>query len=49
MSIFATHRQLSPEELIRAGMSEETVRLSIGIAHIDGLLADVDQALAAMT
>ena len=49
MSTFATHRQLSPEELTRAGMSGETVRLSIGIARIDDLLADLDQALAAMT
>jgi O-acetylhomoserine (thiol)-lyase len=41
-----THRQLSPEELRKAGVSEETVRLSIGIEHIDDLLADLDQALA---
>ncbi|WP_287496532.1 aminotransferase class I/II-fold pyridoxal phosphate-dependent enzyme [Pandoraea sp. CB10b_02] len=40
-----THRQLSPEELRKAGVSEETVRLSIGIEHIDDLLADLDQAL----
>ncbi len=42
-----THRQLSPEELAKAGVSEETVRLSVGIEHIDDLLADLDQALAA--
>jgi len=42
-----THRQLSPEELARAGVSEETVRLSVGIEHIDDLRADLDQALAA--
>ncbi|ASM78718.1 O-acetylhomoserine aminocarboxypropyltransferase [Vitreoscilla filiformis] len=41
-----THRQLSPEELVKAGVSEETVRLSVGIEHIDDLLADLDQALA---
>ena len=41
-----THRQLSPEELEKAGVSEETVRLSVGIEHIDDLLADLDQALA---
>jgi O-acetylhomoserine (thiol)-lyase len=41
-----THRQLSPEELTKAGVSEDTVRLSIGIEHIDDLLADLDQALA---
>ncbi|ACR32621.1 O-acetylhomoserine aminocarboxypropyltransferase/cysteine synthase family protein [Burkholderia glumae] len=40
-----THRQLSPDELRQAGVSEETVRLSIGIEHIDDLLADLDQAL----
>ncbi len=41
-----THRQLSPEELARAGVGEDTVRLSVGIEHIDDLLADLDQALA---
>jgi len=43
-----THRQLAPEELARAGVTEETVRLSIGIEHIDDILADLDQALAAV-
>ena len=42
-----THRQLSPEELLKAGVTEETVRLSIGIEHIDDLLADLEQALTA--
>ncbi|MBV8464850.1 MAG: O-acetylhomoserine aminocarboxypropyltransferase/cysteine synthase [Burkholderiales bacterium] len=42
-----THRQLSPEELAKAGVSAETVRLSVGIEHIDDLRADLDQALAA--
>ncbi len=42
-----THRQLSAEELKKAGVSEDMVRLSIGIEHIDDLLADLDQALAA--
>ncbi|CAB3842060.1 O-acetylhomoserine aminocarboxypropyltransferase/cysteine synthase family protein [Achromobacter deleyi] len=41
-----THRQLNPEELQKAGVREETVRLSIGIEHIDDLLADLEQALA---
>ncbi|KUZ63463.1 O-acetylhomoserine aminocarboxypropyltransferase [Burkholderia ubonensis] len=41
-----THRQLSPAELAKAGVKEETVRLSIGIEHIDDLIADLDQALA---
>jgi len=44
-----THRQLSPEELEQAGVSEDTVRLSIGIEHIDDLKADLEQALAAAT
>ena len=42
-----THRQLSPAELVKAGVTEEMVRLSIGIEHIDDLLADLEQALAA--
>ncbi|MFA9441100.1 O-acetylhomoserine aminocarboxypropyltransferase/cysteine synthase family protein [Uliginosibacterium sp. sgz301328] len=42
-----THRQLSPEELAKAGVSEDMVRLSIGIEHIDDILADIEQALAA--
>ncbi len=42
-----THRQLSPEELAKAGVSEDMVRLSIGIEHIDDLMADIDQALQA--
>ncbi len=41
-----THRQLNPEELATAGVSEELVRLSIGIEHIDDILADIEQALA---
>jgi O-acetylhomoserine (thiol)-lyase len=43
-----THRQLSPEELVKAGVTEDTIRLSIGIEHIDDLIADLDQALAAV-
>ncbi|HEV2611872.1 MAG TPA: aminotransferase class I/II-fold pyridoxal phosphate-dependent enzyme [Noviherbaspirillum sp.] len=42
-----THRQLNPEELAKAGVTEDTVRLSIGIEHIDDLLADLSQALDA--
>jgi len=41
-----THRQLNPAELERAGVSADMVRLSVGIEHIDDLLADLDQALA---
>ncbi|GIZ53175.1 O-acetylhomoserine aminocarboxypropyltransferase/cysteine synthase family protein [Noviherbaspirillum aridicola] len=40
-----THRQLNPEELAKAGVTEDTVRLSIGIEHIDDLLEDLEQAL----
>ena len=43
-----THRQLSPAELTKAGVSEDTVRLSVGIEHIDDLIADLDQSLAAV-
>ena len=42
-----THRQLSAEEMVKAGVTEDTVRLSIGIEHIDDLIADLEQALAA--
>ncbi|MFP4683763.1 MAG: bifunctional O-acetylhomoserine aminocarboxypropyltransferase/cysteine synthase [Ectothiorhodospira sp.] len=42
-----THRQLSPEELARAGVGEDMVRLSIGIEHVDDILQDLDQALRA--
>ena len=41
-----THRQLSPAELARAGVSEDLVRLSVGIEHVDDIIADVEQALA---
>lgn len=41
-----THRQLNDEELKSAGVSPEMVRLSIGIEHIDDLLADLEQALS---
>ncbi|WP_319240254.1 aminotransferase class I/II-fold pyridoxal phosphate-dependent enzyme [uncultured Propionivibrio sp.] len=43
-----THRQLSPKELEAAGVTLDTVRLSIGIEHIDDLIADLEQALAAV-
>jgi O-acetylhomoserine (thiol)-lyase len=42
-----THRQLSPDELAKAGVSEDMVRLSIGIEHIEDLKEDLDQALRA--
>ncbi len=40
-----THRQLNDEELKSAGVSADMVRLSIGIEHIDDILADIEQAL----
>ncbi|TVO69462.1 O-acetylhomoserine aminocarboxypropyltransferase/cysteine synthase family protein [Denitromonas ohlonensis] len=43
-----THRQLSAAELEKAGVSEDMVRLSIGIEHIDDILADLAQALEAV-
>lgn len=42
-----THRQLDDKELANAGVSREMVRLSIGIEHIDDILADISQALDA--
>ncbi|MGN5518123.1 bifunctional O-acetylhomoserine aminocarboxypropyltransferase/cysteine synthase [Halopseudomonas sp. Lyrl_26] len=42
-----THRQLSDEELEEAGVPRDLVRLSIGIEHIDDILADLEQALEA--
>ncbi len=42
-----THRQLNDEELEKAGVPRDMVRLAIGIEHIDDILEDVDQALAA--
>lgn len=41
-----THRQLNPEELASVGVSEEMVRISVGIEHIDDIIADIDRALA---
>lgn len=42
-----THRQLNPEELDKAGVGEDMIRLSIGIEHIDDIAADINQALEA--
>jgi O-acetylhomoserine (thiol)-lyase len=42
-----THRQLTGAELVAAGVTPDTVRLAIGIEHIDDILQDLDQALAA--
>ncbi|HEI8912887.1 TPA: bifunctional O-acetylhomoserine aminocarboxypropyltransferase/cysteine synthase [Proteus mirabilis] len=42
-----THRQLNDDELERAGVSRDLIRLSIGIEHIDDIIADLEQALNA--
>ncbi len=42
-----THRQLTPEEQAAAGVTPETIRLCIGIEHIDDIIDDLDAALAA--
>ena len=43
-----THSQLAPEEQLATGVTDGYVRLSVGIEHIDDILADLDQALAAV-
>jgi O-acetylhomoserine (thiol)-lyase len=42
-----THRQMSPEEQLAAGVGPGSIRLSVGIEHIDDILVDLDQALGA--
>ena len=44
-----THRQLSPGELSAAGIRPETIRLSIGLEHVEDLIDDIDQALSLAT
>ena len=44
----STHRQMSDEELIAAGVGPDLIRLSVGIEHIDDIIADLEQALAAI-
>jgi O-acetylhomoserine (thiol)-lyase len=44
-----THRQMSPAEQLAAGVGPGSIRLSVGIEHIDDILEDLDQALAAST
>ena len=41
-----THRQMTPEEQRRAGVRPETIRLSIGIEHVEDIIEDLDQALS---
>jgi O-acetylhomoserine (thiol)-lyase len=40
-----THQQLSPEEQLATGVTPDFVRLSIGIEHVDDIIADIEQAL----
>jgi O-acetylhomoserine (thiol)-lyase len=42
-----THRQLTPEEQAKVGVTPEMIRLSVGIEHIDDIIADLEQALDA--
>ena len=42
-----THSQLTPDELEAAGVPEDMVRLSVGIEHVEDIVADLEQALAA--
>ena len=42
-----THRQLNPDELASAGVSEDMIRISVGIEHIDDIIQDVEQAIEA--
>ena len=44
----ATHRQLSDEELVKAGVPADLIRLSVGIEDVEDIVADLDQALAAV-
>jgi O-acetylhomoserine (thiol)-lyase len=44
-----THAQLNEQELEKAGVTADMVRISVGIEHIDDILADIDQALTAAT
>jgi O-acetylhomoserine (thiol)-lyase len=44
-----THQQLSDEEQERSGVTPDLIRLSVGLEHIDDIIADLEQALAAMT
>ena len=41
-----THRQMPAEALAKAGVTPEMIRLSVGIEHVDDIIADLDQALA---
>ena len=44
-----THSQLEPEEQAETGVTEDLIRLSVGLEHVDDLIADLAQALEAAT
>ena len=44
-----THQQLSAQDQIASGVTPELVRISVGIEHIDDIIADLDQAIGAAT
>jgi len=44
-----THRQMPVRDQLKAGVTPSTIRLSIGIEHVDDILSDLDQALMAAT
>jgi O-acetylhomoserine (thiol)-lyase len=44
-----THRQLTDDELVKAGVSQDMIRLCVGIEHIDDIVADIEQALKIAT
>jgi len=44
-----THQQLSPEDQLSSGVTEDLVRLSVGLEHVDDLIADLDQAIRVAT
>ena len=46
-SVSITHGHLSNEELKHAGVTPNLIRISVGIEHVDDIIADVDQALSA--
>ncbi|NLW16953.1 MAG: O-acetylhomoserine aminocarboxypropyltransferase/cysteine synthase, partial [Firmicutes bacterium] len=44
-----THSQLSPEDQLKSGVTPDLIRLSVGLEHVDDLIADLEQALAAVS
>ena len=44
-----THQQLAPEDQIASGVTPDLVRISVGLEHVDDLIADLDQAIRAAT